>query len=392
MDGNPVVRWLTQAAPKRCTIRDICTLKNANIVIYFAHGIGDFVMFNNVVHFLAKNNNKLYITRFGDDYIGIQDRCELLQPLYVGINSINTNDGADYSNQHFQLLNSDKLKITAAMQKNLERINCTHVCVEDMLEHRGNIFKPPFHSKPRELIQSFQDLLTPEERESLKRPLPNAINISPNPLVDELIERRLRTLTPYNDDTKLVVITRYGATSCSKNWGHTFRTPAYPKEGDEARRFISLCRHKNKKIVFVSMEHRHVCGKDSIVNHAYNVFGFGELFSPVEPESLSIPYAMLLMALFRKTDIHVGCATGASGVATLFANLRNVILWPEMFPSWFFEPTPNTYNLIGSDDVDSRKACMGSFDIYEGLNYQTTYIRTPHIPPEVVYRLIEDRL
>jgi hypothetical protein len=356
--------------------------------VYFAHGIGDFVMFGNVVPFIAHPTNKLYMTRVGDHFVGILDQCNALQPLYSGLSSVTSHTGAELGYPDFMIPQGLSLQVTAELKKNLEDIKCTHICVENFLEHRGNKHKPPFHSKPRELIHTFHDLLTPAQIASLNSPLPNVINTAPNPFVDALVDRRLRTFTPYNKDTKIVVITRYGDTSCEKNWGHKHRTREFPKEGDEARKFITTCRSKNKN----TMEKAGVAGANTIVNHAHNVFSFGELFAPGKDTGLTIPYGTVLMSLLRRADVHIGCPTGPSGVASLFDNLQNVILWIDMFPSWFFEPTPNTINVLGNYNIAARKTRIGSFDSHGAITYNNVYAPNPHISPQVIFPLIEHKL
>jgi len=385
------IRWLVHPRPASCSTKDIFALQDANIVVYFAHGLGDFVMFGNIVQFLARTKNKLHITRVGDHYVGIYDRCDLLRPVYSGITASHTHDGAEFGKPDFNLAHPTDLRVTSELQKNLEDIKCTHICVENFFEHYGSRHRPPFHSKSRNLIYHFRDKLTPQELASLDQPLPNVINTSPHPLIDDMVERRLRAVTPYNKDTRIVVISRYGATSCEKNWGHKYRCREFPKEGDEARQFIKLCRDKNKNTLFVTMEDSSVTGINSLVDHAHNVFRFGEVFSPGSAGVL-IPYAMLLMALFRKTDVHVGCPTGPAGVATLFDNLQNVILWIDMFPSWFFEPTANTINILGDTNIATRKSRAGSFAEYGKLAYNNVYTAEPHISPNVIFPLIEHRL
>lgn len=388
------VQWVMCDALNTCTTQHIRNMHDAVIVFYFAHGLGDFVMFNNIVPFLNCNNNKLYITRAGDDYIALQEGSEILRPLYTGINTTAVNDGATLGSHHFQIAASKnkQLKITPAMKKELERISCTHFCVEHFYERHGGHYSPPYHSKPRMLLHTFSKQLTTEEKLQLNQPLPSAVYTGPNPLIDHLVDLRLRAFTPHSDDTKIIVITRYGATSCGKNWGHLFRSAAYPKEGDEARHFIDICRAKNSNTVFISMEHREIAPKDSIVDHSKNSFSFAELFSPLTHNEFAVPYAVLLMALFRKAAVHVGCATGASGVATLFNNLRNILVWPELFPSWYFEPTDNTINVIGSNNILSRKSCRNSFDSWADLHYNNVYVDTPHIPANIVFELVESCL
>jgi hypothetical protein len=189
-----------------------------------------------------------------------------------------------------------------------------------------------------------------------------------------------------------VLITRYGLTSVGKNWGHLFRSDKYPHEGDECREFIALCRRKNPNIVFVSIEHPGVTGVNSLIDHQNNVFGFHELFGRDASSLFFAPFAATLLSLMRIADIHVGCPTGASGVATLFPNLLNVLVWIELFPSWYFEPADNTTNVISTNALDFRRQQIGSFDEMSDLRYQNLYTDTANVTGETVFNLIESAL
>jgi hypothetical protein len=387
------IRWGDYPRPLACSYAEIRQLHDATIVIYFPHGLGDWVMFNNIARFFTCNNNKIYITRFGDDYVSLQDGSPYLHPVYTGINNVHCNDGADYARHHFHFhLPDSPIKTTVAMAEKLREIKCTHICFSGFPEVGGGSRGPLFHSKPRAIMRALYSQLTAAEQDALRRPLSSAVNTHANSFITALVATSLRNFTPYDANTKLVVITRYGLTSIGKNWGHLFRSGKYPNEGDECREFIAICRRKNPNTIFVSMEHEGVVGASSLVDHANNVFSFSELFNNKKFGNFSAPFTAVLAALLRLTDIHVGCPTGASGVATLFPNVRNILLWLELFPSWYFEPTNNTLNVISKNQLERRRNQPGSFDAAGEIIYKNVYTDTENITGEAVFNLIEDVL
>lgn len=376
--------------PLACSYADIRELRDANIVIYFPHGLGDWVMFSCVAPFLNCNNNQLYITRFGDDYVSLQNNSNTLRPLYSGLPNVHCNDGHDYDRHHFHFHIPDAtLKVTATMAAKLQAINCTHICFDGFPEVGGNYYEFPFHSKPRNVLRKIYHAMSAVEKATLNNPLPSCVNTHANDLLTEFVLTRLRQHTPYNSKTKLILISRYGLTSCGKNWGHLFRSEQYPNEADECREFISLCRKKNSNTVFVSLEHVGVSGAGSLIDAQNNVFGFHNLFGNDAGCSIFTPFASTLLALMRVADIHVGCPTGSSGVATLFPNLTNVIVWIELFPSWYFEPTANTVNLISANSLHQRQNQVGSFDSNKNVCYRNAYVDTLNVSGEAVFNFVE---
>jgi hypothetical protein len=206
-----------------------------------------------------------------------------------------------------------------------------------------------------------------------------------------MIRSRLQVTTNYNNNSKLIIISRYGITSVGKNWGHLYRTPKYPNEGDEAREFIDLCHRKNKNCIFISMEHDLFEGKNTLADHSKNCYSSFELFGGFGTKD-SIPYAMFLKSLFTISDIHVGCPTGPLGLSLLYDNVKSVGLYTELMPSWYFEPGNNNVNIVSGSRIDSRLQDKRTFDINGTLNYNTKYVSTPYIPGNIVFNEVENIL
>lgn len=365
-------------------------LSNTNVLVYFPHGLGDIVMFNATAKFLAVNNNRLFFTRCGDDYVAAVAGSRYLTPIYSGVRNVHTGDCHLFGAHHLGLMNkTDYITVTRATEAQLLENKITHLYWEHFPEpHSGTTF--PFHSKPRACLP--QQLLTAAEIEELQSPLDPGVDISTPPPLLELVKARLQTYTSWTTGAPLIIITRYGMTAVGKNWGHLFRSEQYPAEGDEAREFIRLCRQKNDKTVFITMEHSGMTGPHSLTDHAANVFNYAELFAAKDTEEFALPYALVVRALFSFAKAHVGVPTGATGIAQMFPHLRNVALWIEGMPSRYFEPYANTYNLVSNNQLTSRLSWAHSFQRAGKLHYQTELLDTPNVPGSVVYNFMEDLL
>ena len=76
------------------------SLKNTNVLLYWPHGVGDFVFLGYILP-LLEPTNRYWVTRFGDDTVSIMERSEAITPIYTGL--IKSSDGRHYGNRHFGL-------------------------------------------------------------------------------------------------------------------------------------------------------------------------------------------------------------------------------------------------------------------------------------------------
>ena len=77
-------------------------VRDAKVLIYFPHGLGDRAQFARVLPMLEPSN-RYWMTRYGDDCIALVDRCTGAQPVYLGVNGTQNGDGAAFENRHFGL-------------------------------------------------------------------------------------------------------------------------------------------------------------------------------------------------------------------------------------------------------------------------------------------------
>jgi hypothetical protein len=59
------------------------SLRHENVLMYWPHGFGDLVGLGYVLP-LLEPTNKIWITRFGDDYLSLMDGSEYITPVFVG--------------------------------------------------------------------------------------------------------------------------------------------------------------------------------------------------------------------------------------------------------------------------------------------------------------------
>lgn len=382
------IRWYPYSIKYLASLQQLHAEKDINALIYFPHGLGDIVMFTSVARFFTTKNKRLFFTRHGDDYVAGVEGAEHLTPIYTGVKNPHTNDGAYLGHKHFDIRrNGASINVTGLMFDALTQNNVTHVLNEPFYEPGANR-QFPLHSKQRICLNNIYTALTAEEKSLLNEPLPPAINTVPSQVVLNAVIARLKTQTTWRSGHPLIVITRYGATSAGKNWGHLFRDDCFPNEGDEAREFIRLCLQKNPNTVFISMEHSQVSGVNSLRDKTLQTHSYSDLFSPLNENEFSIPYVSILRALFHTATAHVGVPTGATGVAQQCPNLRNIILWIEFSPERYFEPRNNTINIVSSNQP-GRVTSINSLPDNVRNWYNVFFVNTPNITGKDVFKHVE---
>ncbi|HEY2553762.1 MAG TPA: hypothetical protein VGI15_00805, partial [Candidatus Cybelea sp.] len=88
-------------------------VRDARVLIYWPHGLGDWIHFGYVAALLEPSNTYA-ITRFGDDYVSVMENNAIVAPLYSGV--FRPNDGSELGAQHLGLelrhCNGSSLRLT----------------------------------------------------------------------------------------------------------------------------------------------------------------------------------------------------------------------------------------------------------------------------------------
>ncbi len=297
-------------------------LRNARVLIYWPHGLGDWVHFGGVAPLLDASN--IYaITRFGDDYVSVMEGSSRIEPLFSGVRS--PSDGASFGPAHMgmRLSQCDGRKtgivLTPSLDVAVTRFAPNVVLWTDYPETEGRT-PFPFHTKARNLIR----LLVPFEQLAgvdLAVPLSNAIDFSvPSGTQRRLDERLAQFAQPAG---RLAVISRSGVTAARKNWG----------DGSEARAFVVAMRREAPGWRFISMDDEDL---------GEGVAGFRALFGDLDE-----PFARAYKALAKRTDLFVGIPAGPLHLTMARGGIPTIGIWVAHHPDWYDEPNPDAIHLVG---------------------------------------------
>lgn len=368
-------------------------LRDANVLIYFPHGFGDWVQFAAVLPLLERSN-RYWMTRFGDDNVALADRCAYARPVYLGLNGTQNGDGAAYASRHFGL---DYDSLDGGERDLLMPDSLAEFCERERIDallwtsfpEIGGSVAYPFHSKARNMLRF---LLTPERRAKLdlSAPLASGLSFEVDPSVTQWVESRLKNLLGLRG-RKLCVIARNGYTSIGKNWGHRFREdlpPLQRREGAECREFMRLMRRADDRWRFLVIEERLFEGDDTLRSPALGAYSYAEVFGTLDQPM--IPFGLVMKVVVSLADLCVGVPVGPYHLAMAKPELPVVGLWIEHVPSWYEEPRPGAVHLISRNVREhalDRKP--GSFFARSGLRYETQYVETRVLTGEQVFAAAE---
>jgi hypothetical protein len=335
-------------------------LRDSRVLIYWPHGLGDWVTFGAVAP-LLEPSNAYAMTRFGDDYVSIMDANPVVQPLTSGVRPIG--DGAAHGKPHFGLRLRDcnggtaAIDVPSQMDEALRRFAPEVLLWTDYPETEGRRAYP-FHTKARNLARL---LVRPEclARFDLSQPLANVIDFAAPSDVQRRLDERLAKLA--SPGARLAVISRSGFTAARKNWG----------DGSEARAFAAALRRHSGQWRFISMD-----GDDLGDGSATFQAAFGDLDEPFAP---------VYKALARRIDLFVGIPAGPLHFTLARGGVPIVGLWVAHHPDWYDEPNPDAIHLVGSyvreRGFDRRPA---STTKPPSLAHRIVYLDTPAIDAENV--------
>lgn len=364
-------------------------LTNSNVLLYCPYNFSDLVQFS---YILPKLNpkNRYWITQYDDGRLSIFDNCPYVQPLYMGIQSTQLDNGAAYRNFHFQLdyeqLDGSYRDVTLpiSLYDSCCILGIHHILWPGMDATAGKV-PPPFHTKARNLLQH---LISPDDimKDDFTRPIESAISYSVPESVMQRVQARLANFTGFGL-RKLCLIAPSGHTSTGKNWGSRWRTdlPATSrKEGEECRDFMRLMLRKDPKWMFLIMEDTH-----NIFPEELHCYSFVSLFGTADMND--IPFGQLTKALVNLADLSIGVPTGLFHLSMVKNDLPTIGLWLEHMPSWYVEPKEAAIHIISRNvhDLD-RHTRPGSFQAHAGLNYRNHLADSRIIRGDEVMSAVEE--
>ncbi len=302
--------------------RRFARLRDARVLIYWPHGLGDWVHFGTIAP-LLEPSNAYAITRFGDDYVSLMEGSTAVEPLFSG--ECVPGDGASKGARHLGLelrrCNGRRvnLELPAPLDDAVKSFAPDSLLWTDYPETEGRT-KYPFHTKARNLAR----LLVRADRLAtfdFSAPLRSAIEFNAPAATQRRFDERLARFAP--PGTRLGVISRSGLTAARKNWG----------DGSQARAFVAAMRRESPDWRFLSMDDEDL---------GEGVAGFRALFADLDE-----PFARLYKALARRIDLFAGIPAGPLHFTLARGGIPTIGLWTAHHPDWYDEPNPDAIHLVG---------------------------------------------
>lgn len=334
-------------------------LRGRRVLLYWPHGLGDFVHLGHVVP-LLESSNEYFITRYGDDFVHLYDGAEGIRPLYSGVRPIDDGSarGARHIGIDFRRIRNreEDVTIDEPLRSRVVEAGIDAVLYTDYPESEGRT-RFPFHTKARALAR---DLVLPERlaQFDLGLPLRNALRFEVPAEASARIEERLRSIA--GSDERLYVISPGGHTNVEKTW---------PKADVET--FVALLRERDAAARTFVLDERSVGAR------------FG---------SLDLPFAHVLITLLRAAHAFVGVPSGPLHAAIALGASPVVGLWLSRYPDWYDEPHPNVTHIVGPIPYSKRyDRRVGSTSLPRALqqNIISFRDRTP-TPSEVLSSVVPD--
>jgi hypothetical protein len=336
-------------------------LRATRVLVYWPHGLGDWVHFGAIAP-LLEPSNAYAITRFGDDYVSLMEGSALVVPLASGVRA--PSDGAQLGAPHLGLelrrCNGRRVAIEVPhpLDDAVRRFAPEATLWTDYPETEGRTAFP-FHTKARNLAR----LLVRRERLAsfdLSEALRNAIDFAAPASTQRRLDDRLAQFAP--PGTRRCVLSRSGVTAARKNWG----------DGSEARAFVDAMRHADARWRFISMDEEDLGDR---------TIGFRALFGDLDE-----PFARLFKAFASRIDLFVGIPAGPLHFVIARGGVPTVGLWIAHHPDWYDEPSPETIHLVGryvrDRGFDRRPATTTK---PRSLMHRLVYLDRPSIGVEIVF-------
>jgi hypothetical protein len=298
-------------------------LRDARVLIYWPHGLGDWTHIGAIVP-LLEASNRYAMTRFGDDYTSLMDGNAYVEAIHSGRRALG--DGSESGAPHLGV-RRDRLRggpadlvLPEPLGARVANFAPDALLWTDYPETEGRTAYP-FHTKARNLARL---LVRPERLATfaLHEPLRNSIDFAAPPEVQREVDERLARFA--GPQARFCAISRAGVTAARKNWG----------DGSEARAFVSALHAHHPQWRVVSMD-------DEALGDG--VVGFRALFGDV-----AAPFAAVYKALAARLALFAGVPAGPLHVTMARGGVPAVGLWLAHHPDWYDEPNPAATHLIGA--------------------------------------------
>jgi hypothetical protein len=331
--------------------RRFSQLRNANVLIYWPHGFGDFVHLGYLLP-LFEPSNRYWIARYGDDFSALYRNETQFRMMPTGVTNVANCFGSSARDFHLGIRygsqngSSEELRVTPEFAERMRQAEIDTVLWTDYPDPNGTQTFP-YHTKIRSLAQS---LVAPVRlaQFDLGRRLVHASHFAADIVADTYVAQRLQALFGGRDITELCVVLSGGHTAPKKNW-----------DEDAMRSFVETyidARPARRAVVLLN---------DSPIAEALKRARpeFVSTWDTVFPDGTGahdLAYAARIRAILQRSALMVGVPAGPMHLA-LAMGVPTVGLWRAHHPVAYEEPNASavhivTRNVHGAEHPQARIA------------------------------------
>ncbi|MHB8461483.1 MAG: glycosyltransferase family protein [Vulcanimicrobiaceae bacterium] len=299
-------------------------LRDARVLIYWPHGLGDFVHLGTILPTLEPSNTYT-ITRIGDDFVSMFDDALGVSTLQTGIRHID--DGSAYGSAHlgidFKKIRNGPMDVILPdpLASLLDPAQFDAILYTDYPEPTGRFPFPRF-SKARASIAA----LAAQRYDAIRwdEALPNCLSFSPSRSVNEAVAKDFELR--FGPQARIMLLGTGGHTEPRKAWPIAY-------ERDLIGRW--LANDRRNAVVRFQDEALHLADEARVVSARTMSAGH------------DVPFAALLKSLLANAMLYVGVPAGPFHAAMNQRRLPVVGIWQSHHPDWFDEPYERSRHIVG---------------------------------------------
>ncbi len=299
-------------------------LHDARILVYWPHGLGDFVHLGTILPALDPSN-AYTVTRIGDDFVSMLDDAHGVSALQTGIRGID--DGSAYGSRHlginFKHICNGPMDVIlpSPFASLIDETQFDAILYTDYPEPTGRFAFPRF-SKARTAISA----LASHRRDLIEwnKPLPNCLSFAPSHALNEAVRKDCEVR--FGPQARIMLLGTGGHTEPRKAWPVDCESELIGRWLASDQRNV-VVRFQDEPLPLADQT-RVVCARTLSEGH-------------------DVAFGPMLKALLANAMLYVGVPAGPFHAAMNQRRLPVVGIWQSHHPDWFDEPYDRSRHVVG---------------------------------------------
>ena len=341
-------------------------LRDARVLVYWPHGLGDFVHLGTILPALEPSNTYT-ITRIGDDFVSIFDGARDVSTIQTGIRRID--DGSSYGSRHlginFKHIRNGPMEVVLPdpLTSLVHPAQFDAILYTDYPEPAGKLRFPRF-SKARAAIAALASHRI--DAVQWNEPLQNCLSFSPTAAVDEAVSAEFARR--FGAQSRVMLLGTGGHTEPRKEWPSEY-------ERELIRRWVGADAH-NAVVRF----------QDTQLNlpNEERVVSVRTL-----SERIDVPFGALLKGLLANAALYVGVPAGPFHAAMNQGRIPVVGIWQAHHPDWYDEYNGRSRHLLGRFAAKMGEHRPATKTKLQSLSQHYRRVVSDHVPVSDVWSEIE---